>query len=225
MPQNLHELVDLAAWAAERGIAVNPLAVLGPAHASPALLPRAELAERRRGLASQVAAAGDRLGANAEALARVLEQLQGWSGHGRAGEAGAWQAHVPNIMQFRRQGTGPLDDASARDRLERWSGAPVHRVVVGTDERARSWPPALLDVLGARGARLEGAPMRALLEVVDAYEVLDQGEDGFVAALRVGDREGRMELVPMRDEDGRCDEVWALFTFAPAARAVTAPAG
>lgn len=216
MPQNLVELPDLVAHAESLGVFVNTLVVHGPVHASLPQLPRADLAGLTETFRHNAGSVQGGLVVNRDVLGRIEAQLDAWLGGVRAepdagGAETVWTINSPSILQFRRRGSGPRDTTPELADLEAWSGSPVHVVRVGPDERTHGWPPALVERLGLDRDELEGTPMSVLLDVVDRYEVLDEHDDGYLAEFSGPGLLGRVALVPVRDDDGWCDEVHALF--------------
>lgn len=216
MPQNVHEFPDLLIFAEERGIYVNALIVLNPVANSLAQVPGPVLVETMAMMANRAPEMQRRLKINAEPWASTVERMASWLNDDPNAPNTAWSNRIPMILQFDRQGVGPVDDVDIRTELRaKASDGMVRTVSIGQDQRARGWTQELAEALGFTVGELEGEPITVFTGKAEVHQVVADGGDRYEARFDMPGRDVAVVMAPIRDEHGWADEVRVHFAIRP----------
>lgn len=213
MPQNYHELGDLLLFAEDRGLGVTVTVVTFPADFALERLDRTELEQVHDLFVKQHEQIGDRLEINRGVLENQIMRLENWLAAERAPHRADTPTAATRIMDFPRQGTGPIDESVARSRLDpEAAGGEPHSVTVDIEGRILTCSEGAAEALGTETDDLLGATTADLLDAAGAAygalldEATDTAEDLVDRRLTYERAEIRVVVQPVRSDDGWADE-------------------
>lgn len=240
MPQNVHEFGAVLREAEERGIVVSVQVVHTPASASLAALPPADLAEVHRALLAESPHVLPTLRLNARVWQTELERIGAWvaaadperhlavwEGPDRSPAPAAPPPVAPpppaTILGLPRRGRGPWDASAAVAAVEGFAADDrTHRLLVDDAGTVVECGPDAAAALGVEVADLLGRPVDAIQVAAEAsfgplsaHEVVAETDDQVEATSRYGDREFRVAIVALRDDDGEADRAAIVFASRP----------
>ena len=174
---------------------------------------RAELEQVHALFVRQYDQYGDRLVRNGAAFRDQITRIENWLATDRAPHRADAPPAAQRIMEFERQGDGPVDEAPARAILDAYGEDAYDKVVtVDGAGTVTSCSPGAADALGRPIDELVGGRTDDLLaaatgqygEPIDEETVL--GEDLIDRRITWPDAEFRVVIQPVRDESGWADE-------------------
>lgn len=195
-------------------------------------LDRAEITQVHALFARNLDEIGDRLILNRQVLVDQVVRLENWLAtdrdpHRAEAPAVAVQATPEQILEFPRQGTGPIDAAVAGEIFASYgAGAMENTVTVDADGHILDCSASAARVLGLSPSDLLGAATSDLLDAatsrfgaVTSTEEITVTDDLSDRRITYGDVELRVVLQPLRDDAGWADR--AMIRFATATLAAT----
>lgn len=215
LPHNAHELPEMLLLAEERGMVLNTILVRNPKPQSLVHLPTDRLRSLLRTWELRDDALQRQLHLNLQAWDTELGRLRQWLADDDEPTSTFADRLTTRILMFDRDRPGSPSRApgDVLAELERHSPSPVLRLAVGSDDLITSLPDEFAATIGVAPGSLLGRPAAGLLEHIDRWEVVDEGDDLVKARMTFAGRAADAWFVPVRDATGRADEAWILVSF------------